>query len=413
MVSGDRQVSIGETGPFFAMQREFSRHFERIDVICPRPPRAPTVFRIHENVHLHPSSEGRSKMVSYVRTKGRELLGEHGASLIVSHDYGWFYNGIGSARLSRETGVPYVSELHHVPGHPVAADLRERFDRRVARAYVRFATPRAVAFRVVNHVEMPELLRRWGVPDEKILVLPSLYIDLSVFEPVGQPAPAAQDEPAHAAQDQPAPAAYDQDVCFVGRMVDNKGLDRIVDALALLAKDGMRLKALFVGKGPRLAATKERAKKRGLWSGKDDGSGDGATDAVRFVDWVASPSDLAEVYRRSRAVVCASTCEGGPRFTVEAMACGTPVVSTRVGVMNEIVRTGENGALVDFDVPSLARGLRDVLGDEERRRRMGLEAVRTASQFEYAKTIRGYANGLKALVGDRATKPGTTLKPLT
>ncbi len=388
MVSGDRQVSIGETGPFFAMQREFSRHFERIDVICPRPPRVPTVATIHGNVHLHPSSTSRTRMVGYVRDKGRALLAEHGASLIVSHDYGWFYNGIGSARLSRESGVPYVSELHHVPGHPVAADLRERFDKRLARGYVRFATPRALAFRVVNHVEMPELLRRWGVPEEKILVLPSLYIDLDVFKPAPSPV------------EQPAPAAFDQDVCFVGRMVDNKGLDRIVDALALLAKEGQPASALFVGKGPRQAATKERAKKRGLCGVE------GAKDAVRFVDWVASPTDLAEVYRRSRVVVCASTCEGGPRFTVEAMACGTPVVSTRVGVMNEIVRSGENGELVGFDVAGLAAGLRTVLGDEERRRKMGAEAVRTAAQFEYAKTIRGYAQGLKDLVEARASGSG-------
>jgi glycosyltransferase involved in cell wall biosynthesis len=389
MVSGDRQVSIGETGPFFSMQREFSRHFERIDVICPRPPRAPTVATIHGNVYLHPSSTSRTRMVGYVRDKGRKLLAEHGASLIVSHDYGWFYNGIGSARLSRETGVPYVSELHHVPGHPVAADLRERFDKRLARGYVRFATPRAIAFRVVNHVEMPELLRRWGVPEEKILVLPSLYIDLDVFKPA------------------PAPAAFEQDVCFVGRMVDNKGLDRIVDALALLAKEGQRVTALFVGKGPRQAATKERAKKRGMYGGDDEPNQTAsARDQVRFVDWVASPTDLAEVYRRSRVVVCASTCEGGPRFTVEAMACGTPVVSTRVGVMNEIVRPGENGELVDFDVASLAQGLRAVLGGEERRRRMGAEAVRTASQFEYAKTIRGYAQGLKDLVEARASGTG-------
>jgi len=87
---------------------------------------------------------------------------------------------------------------------------------------------------------------------------------------------------------------------------------------------------------------------------------------------------------------------------VEAMACGTPVVSTRVGVMNEIVRPGENGELVGFDVAGLAAGLRSVLGDEERRRRMGEEAVRTASQFEYARTIRGYAQGLKDLVEARA-----------
>ena len=43
MVSGDRQVAIGERGPFHAMQRIFSRHFERIDVLCPRPDRPVSV----------------------------------------------------------------------------------------------------------------------------------------------------------------------------------------------------------------------------------------------------------------------------------------------------------------------------------------------------------------------------------
>ena len=47
MVSGDRQVAVGEQGPFFAMQREFSRFFERIDVLCPRPDGAVTVRTIH------------------------------------------------------------------------------------------------------------------------------------------------------------------------------------------------------------------------------------------------------------------------------------------------------------------------------------------------------------------------------
>lgn len=373
MVSGDRQISIGETGPFFAMQREFSRHFERIDVICPKPPKPPTVFTIHERVHVHPAPVGRSGMLKYVYAKGRELLAEHGASLIVSHDYGWFYNGMGSARLSKATGVPYVSEIHHVPGHPVAADLRERFDKRVARAYVRFATPRVKAFRVVNHVEMPALLASWGVPQEKILVLPSLYIDLDVFRVVDRP------------------PAFTQDVCFVGRMVNNKGLDRIVDALAHLAQRGLELTALFVGKGPLAAATRERVAKRGL------------SARVRFVDWVASPAELADVYRQSRVVVCASTCEGGPRFTVEAMACGTPVVSTPVGVMTEVVRSGENGELVGFDVQSLADGLRSILADETRRHRMGLRAARDAQRFEAAKTIQHYAHGLERLVAEPTT----------
>jgi glycosyltransferase involved in cell wall biosynthesis len=370
MVSGDRQVSIGERGPFYSMQREFSRHFERIDVLCPRPDKPVTVRSIYERVHLHPAECGRSGMVKFIVAKGGELIAEHRPSLIVSHDYGWFYNGLGSAKLTKLTGVPYLSEIHHVPGFPVAADLRERIDRTVARYYVRWARSRARAFRVVNSVEMPALLESWGVPRSQIVVLPSLYIDLDVFSPPKTPL-----EP-------------EQDIAYVGRMVNNKGLDRIVDATANLAARGLKARLLMVGKGPLLAATKARVAARGLSS------------TTRFVEWVERPEDLAEIYRRSRVVVCASTCEGGPRFTVEALACGTPVVSTPVGMMKELVEEGRNGASCGFDVASLTGALERVLGDEPRRREMAACARDATQRFEYSRVLRGYAEGLKKLAGE-------------
>ena len=368
MVSGDRLLAAGKEGPFWHLQKELTRHFERIDAIVPRPsgPVAQTEL-FDGRLHLHPSPGGRAAMVRYVARKGRELVRAHGHGLIVSHDYGWFYNGLGSAAVSRATGVPYVSELHHVPGVPVAAGPRERFDRFVAKRYVRWARARARAFRVVNAGEMPALLRSWGVPEEKIVVLGSLYMDLSVFQPAQ-----AEEEP-------------QQDLVFVGRMVANKGLDRIVDALAELAASGRPLSALFVGDGPLRARTEERAKSRGL------------AQRARFVSWVGDARELAEVYRRSRAVVCASTCEGGPRFTVEAMACGTPCVSTRVGIMGELLADGAAGRLVDWTSGGLARGIFEVLSNEGRRRDMGRAARRLAERFEYADMIRAYADGLKEL----------------
>lgn len=364
MVSGDRQVTIGEKGPFDSMQAVFSTWFERVDVICPRPPRKPTIFTIHDNVHFHPASCGRLGMVRYIQEKGSELIGAFEHSLIVSHDYGWFYNGIGSARLSRATGVPYLSELHHVPGHPVPADLRERFDKFVAGRYVAWAKKRTPAFRVVNSTEMPDLLRSWGVPDEQILVLPSLYIDLLTFRPPIEQAP------------------FEQDVVFVGRFVNNKGLDRLVDALAMLKRRGAPHRALFVGKGPLQKKVRAQVEACGLG------------EAVRFVEWVASPADLAEVYRRSRVAVCASTCEGGPRVTVEAMACGTPVVSTPVGVMTELLQGGRGGRLCDFSARSLADTLQPILEDDVVRYRLGVEAAEIAQPYERKRAIEVYARGL-------------------
>ena len=66
MLSGDRAVVAGEQGPFYALQREFSKHFERIDVLCP-PPRKPVVVEtIFERVHLHPAQCTRPKLVRWL-----------------------------------------------------------------------------------------------------------------------------------------------------------------------------------------------------------------------------------------------------------------------------------------------------------------------------------------------------------
>ena len=376
MVSGDRQVSIGERGPFHSMQREFSRYFERIDVLCPRPDQPVTTRLIHGNVHFHPATCGRRRMVAYIAGEGARLIAEHGHELIVSHDYGWFYNGMGSARLSAISGVPYLSEIHHVPGVPVAADMRERFDRFVARLYVGWARTRAIAFRVVNHEEMPGLLRRWGVPRQKILVLPSQYIDFDIF---------------HCAGGRPAP---ERDLVYAGRMVANKGVRQIIDAVAIAHRKGQALTATLIGRGPLLETLRERARSRGL------------VDAVEFIEWVDSPEELARLYRTSRLCVCASTCEGGPRFTVEAMACGTPVVSTPVGVMGDLLADGLAGALTGFDADNLASTICAILAREERRAELGRVAVERVQRFEYARALAGYANGLRQLVGHEAIAPG-------
>jgi glycosyltransferase involved in cell wall biosynthesis len=367
MVSGDRQVAIGERGPFHSMQREFSRYFDRIDVLCPKPQGPVSVREIHGNVHFHPAECGRRGMVSYIAERGQQLVNEHGHGLITSHDYGWFYNGLGSAHVSRVTGVPYLSEIHHVPAVPVAADLRERIDKWIARVYVRWATGKALGFRVVNREEMPKLLRRWGVPASRIFVLPSLYIDQEVFHPAA------------------APLAPARDVIFVGRMVGNKGVRLILDAMGVLGRQGMRVTGAFVGKGPLRQKLMAYARKQDV--------------EAEWIEWVERPEDLADLYRTSRCCVCASTCEGGPRFTVEAMACGTPVVSTPVGVMGDLLSDGRGGGLSGFDPHGLAAALRRVLEDEGGRLDFGANAARMAREFEYSKAIGVYANGLRVMAG--------------
>ena len=365
MVSGDRQLAIGEKGPFDSMQEEFSRHFERIDVLCPNPGRPQTVDVIHDRVHLHVAPCGRAGMPRWIAARGEALVKEHGHAVITSHDYGWFYNGLGSALLSRATGVPYLSEIHHVPGYPFAVDWREHRDRWIARAYLRYARHRAAAFRVVNHKQMPDLLMRWGVDPARILVLPSLYLDLETFRP------------------EPVSSGPRYDLCFVGRMVPNKGVPLLLQAMRVLKEQGAPVSAVLVGKGPERDRWRAEAAAAGL--------------EAEWNEWIAEPCDLADVYRASRLVVCASSCEGGPRFTVEAMACGTPVVSTPVGVMGDLLADGRCGRLAGFDGWSLAEAIRDCLESEDSRRAMGAEAAERALPFERARAIQVYAEGVQAL----------------
>ncbi len=367
MISGDRQIVVGERGPFYSMQAEFSRYFDRIDVIVPRPDGPVKVTQIHGNVHFHPAGVASRKQKGFVSSKGRELLDAHGHRLIVSHDYGRFAGGRAAYRLAKRAGVPWVSELHHIPGEPIAESWGERLERGLARLFVAWAKNKVTAFRVVNHGPMPRLLRSWSVDPERIEVLPSQYIDFEVFHPGG------------------GRLEETYDLIFVGRMVANKGIDRLLDAMRVCKSHGHFYRALFVGKGPQRDAWKQKAERTGL--------------ATRWIEWVDSPDDLARLYRSSRVVVCASTCEGGPRFTVEAMACGVPCVSTPVGVMEELLADGGAGRLARFDVPSLVLALEKVLEDEPARKTMGQAALESVQPFAYSRALAVYANGLRRLAG--------------
>ena len=87
---------------------------------------------------------------------------------------------------------------------------------------------------------------------------------------------------------------------------------------------------------------------------------------------------------------------------LEALACGTPIVSTRVGVMGEVLSDGAAGELCDFSVASLARKLAKILPFESKRRSMGAAGPAIAAQFERRAQIERYAEGLKELAGDTA-----------
>ena len=367
MLSGDRDVAAGRRGPFYYTLEGLSREFDRIDVLTPNvhhgKPRT-----VHGGVHVHPSPGGRLWHARWLIRRARALAAARRYHLIVSHDYGIFSNGIAAARLSRRIGVPYVSEIHHVPAHPRRAQWWESAAKLGYRAYVGFAAARARAIRVVNHQEVPELLRRWGVPPEKILVLPSAHVDREVFRP--------GDDPRRYA------------VGFVGRLVANKGLDYLVQIFATVAAESAESRFLVVGDGPEANALQRRLAAAGI------------EDRVDRIAWVDGPDDLAALYRQMEALACTSRSEGGPRVCLEAMACGTPVFSTPVGLMPEIIDHGANGWLLPWDATAGADLVARERGASKALAGAGAAARRATEPFTRERILSAYARAYRDLAAE-------------
>lgn len=367
MLSGDTSLAEGRDSTFARMISRFATHWERIDVICPRALGA-TPRQFVSNVFVHPSTHHKLRQPQFIVGMGRRLFAERPYALVTSHDYGLFLNGIGAWQLTRGTQIPYVSELHHMEGYPRAVNWREWLYRMAAFQYIRWVQHHAAAIRVVNSVEMPQLLHRLGVPPEKILILPSQTIDSNLFHP----------DPG---------VSRRFDVLFVGRLVANKGIFTILDAIAQVKTRHPAVKLGMLGHGPLQKAIEKRITARNL------------QENITLIPRLESASDVAMLYQQSAMLVCASTSEGGPRVTVEAMACGVPVISTPVGAMPDVVQNGENGLLFNWSVTELAQKITLLLDQPAMRQQLAERGQQSVQSYRLDQVVDRYALGYHDLIG--------------
>jgi glycosyltransferase involved in cell wall biosynthesis len=229
-----------------------------------------------------------------------------------------------------------VADFQTVAGGPAVRLLRA----------ARNATLRHAAHVVCPSSFMAELVVSWGVPEERVTVLPN-------------PAPLPEEAAPVELADRPA-------LVFAGRLTTAKDL-------------GVLLRALALVQGATLTIAGDGAEREPL---ETLAAGLGVRDRVRFVGALPRPEVLG-LMAAADAVVLSSAWENFPHGLVEALAMGTPVIATRVGGVPEIVEDGRNGLLAEpGNAGDFAAAVSTYLSDGALRARLRDAAAGSVARFE-------------------------------
>ena len=179
------------------------------------------------------------------------------------------------------------------------------------------------------------------------------------------------------------PASREPDLILgVGRLVEKKGFDVLLDAVAQLTDQNEQVRCVLIGEGDQRAALETQAERLGI------------ADRVTFTGSLPQ-SDVALWLRRAR-VLAAPCVVGGdgnqdalPTVLLEALAAGLPAVSTPVAGIPEIITDEEQGLLVPSDdANKFASALSRLLNDDDLWLGCSDEGPRRlASRFSRTQTI--------------------------
>ncbi|MET0484646.1 MAG: glycosyltransferase [Candidatus Rokuibacteriota bacterium] len=368
-----------ETGGMNVYVRELARELGRMGVRAdvftrsqnPAIPRVVTITEGVRVVHLTAGPEApmpreriRDHLDEFVDgVEAFRIAGGFDYDLI--HAHYWLSGAVGLVLRDRWS-VPLV-QMFHTLGHLKNGVARASADREPAvrieeEARILGAVDRIVA---ATTVERTHLVKHYGADPARIAVIPC-GVDTNLFLPGDQAAARA------------ALGLDDQlQLLYVGRLAPIKGLETLLDAMARLRAAGTRVHLSIVGGDADEPLNGHEGELRARLARLD------LRSAVTFVG--AQPQErLRAWYVAADATVLPSHYESFGMVAMEAMACGIPVVASRVGGLQTTVRDGVTGLLVpDHDPAALAGALDRLLGDPDLRFRLGREGVQWAARHRW------------------------------
>jgi len=300
-----------------------------------------------------------------------DLARREGLRYDVIHSHYWL-SGLAARDLRRVWGAP-ILQMFHTLGHmknSVASGPQEwEAEWRIeGEAEAMGFADRLVA---ATPLERAQMVWLYGADGSKIDVIPP-GADLNLFQPI---------PPKEAKQILGLPPERSI-VLFVGRIEPLKGIDTLLRAMALVVPEipcwQDDLSVVIIGGAPGAGIEKVNDELERLEALRAEL---GIQELVTF-QGAQDQDTLVYYYSAADMVVMPSHYESFGMVALEAMACGTPVVASKVGGLTYSVQDGRTGFLVpERDAEALAAKIRLLLCDEDLRKTLGLQAAQWARSY--------------------------------
>lgn len=326
-----------------------------------------------------------AELVPFVAEYGRWLAGQWAGDWTpdVVHGHYWV-GGLAAAHAVRATDIPVVQTFHSL-GVEQLRHLGPRYGGPGERIPLERALTRAVDVAVAQCNDEVDELTRMGLQRTSVAMVPT-GVDTGQFHPDGEAAP----------RDQRAR------ILSVGGLAPGHGQDDLIRAMRLVGDA-----ELVIAGGPPAERLDRHAEARRL---RELAERAGVAEQVKLVG--AVPHDqMATWYRSADVVACTPHYASAGRVSLEAMACGVPVVGYAMGGIADAVVDEVTGKLVPpGDVRTLGVTLRRLLSDNAGRFAYGHAAVdRVRCSYTWERTAAALERLYERVIGRR--RPATPIEP--
>lgn len=166
------------------------------------------------------------------------------------------------------------------------------------------------------------------------------------------------------------------DLIFLGRLVEQKNPERLIEIVKLLVKEQKNLKVAIVGDGDKKNIIKQLINLNNL---------------NKNIDMLGFQQNPYPILNNSKLLIMTSFREGTPMVVLEALCLGKPIISTPVDGLKDIIKNNYNGYLINNN-KEFAKTINEILKDENKLKKLSKNAI---DYFNEYNNLNKYINAIK------------------